>query len=115
MNQVIKNILERKCTQQEKEQALMEIEKDIEMARKVISGFFRYCPQCGDYYLADSFLKSNTSEPTKMLTYEDPINSGGNEYCDGIKYVKQLICPKGHRLDISETVKKVSFSGDIEM
>lgn len=35
--------------------------------------------------------------PTKICVYEDPINSGGNDYVDGYADVLYSVCPKGHK------------------
>lgn len=29
--------------------------------------------------------------------YEDPINSGGNDYIDGYADILYSVCPKGHK------------------
>lgn len=102
MNPVIKDILVRKCKQEDKEKALQSLTEDIEKARLILSGYYRYCPDCDDYYIAGSFLHSTVTEPSKVCTWEDPINSGGNEYKDVIKTTQYLICPKGHRLKQEE-------------
>ena len=32
-----------------------------------------------------------------VCVYEDPINSGGNDYVDGYADISYSVCPKGHK------------------
>ena len=42
-------------------------------------------------------LKNKETVPTKICVYEDPINSGGNDYVDGYADILYRVCPKGHK------------------
>ena len=50
MNSVIKDILKRKVNIEDKHNALNSLEKDIEIARKILSGEMIYCENCDDYF-----------------------------------------------------------------
>lgn len=97
MDKVIENILISRATNQEKYAQIEKLEKDIEMARKILSGECKYCKECHDYYLSKSFFTETKVKNEKICTYNDPINSSGNEYKDGQVRYTYLICPKGHR------------------
>ena len=76
------------------------------MARGILSGKFKYCPECDDYYLAKSYLSDTETKPTRICIYEDPINSGGNDYADGFVDITYSICPKGHRREVDRTERR---------
>lgn len=106
MNKFIKDIIDRKCTNKEKNKALDLLSDDIEMARGILSGKFKYCPDCDDYYLAKSYLSDTETKDTKICIYEDPINSGGNDYADGYAYITYSICPKGHKHEVNRKERR---------
>ena len=55
------------------------------------------CKQCNEYYNSKSFFVEEEIKDEKIMTYCDPINSGGNEYKNGkMKYIYQ-VCPKNHK------------------
>lgn len=97
MNPVIQDIVHRKVTNQEKEKALQSLEDDIAFARRILSKEFAYCPNCDDYFLTESFLHKEEVKEEKICTYNDPINSSGNEYKDGKMRYVYSVCPKGHK------------------
>lgn len=99
MNSVIKDIINSGCKPDEKIQALDLLVDDIEMARGILSGKYRYCPKCDDYYLSRSWFRDNETREAKICTYDDPINSGGNEYADGFIKIVYSVCPKGHKYE----------------
>ena len=101
MNDVIKEIIESNMTKHEKLDALNKIRDDIDIAKDIIAGKFKYCKKCGDYYLSESFITRNETKPTRICTYQEPINSGGNDYADGYADIVYEICPKGHKHEIS--------------
>ena len=101
MNKIIKDIIDRNCTDEEKKKALDSLYDEINMAKGILSGKFKYCPDCDDYYLTKSYLTEHETKPTQICVYEDPINSGGNEYADGETYITYKTCPKGHKHEIS--------------
>lgn len=96
MDKTIKNILDRYCPKSDKLKALESLQQDIIFAKGVLEGKFRRCPHCDDYYLVKSFQVTSRNEDVQVCTYEDPINSGGNEYSVQKMHRKYSICPKGH-------------------
>lgn len=102
MNKIILDIIKRKTSKLEKNKSLDDLKADIQIAEKILSGELKYCEDCNDYYLAESFICKKEVKNSKIITYSDPINSGGNEYRDGqIEYCYEL-CPKGHKHLISQ-------------
>lgn len=100
MNKMIKDIaLNPNTSNEEKEAELNGIEFDLFVARNIIRGEYSYCPECNDYYMTKSFFKQTEKVPCKICTYEDPINSGGNKYKDGMQRIVYTVCPKGHKLN----------------
>lgn len=103
MTDLIKSILNSCETEERKVEQLDELEQDIKLARKVLSGEYAYCEECDDYYRSQSFTRSNASEIETVCTFEDPINSGGNEYSKAKVSKTLLICPKGHERVLNKT------------
>lgn len=98
MNKLIKSILgdNPKEDAENKLEQLKKLERDIELARKVLDNSWLYCEECDDYYLAPSFMMKVRDEMINECVYVDPINSGGNEY-KKMKYsCTYATCPKGH-------------------
>lgn len=106
MNKAIKDIIDRKCTKEEKNKALDLLNDDIEMAKGILNGKFKYCPKCDDYYLSKSYLSEIETKKTKICIYEDPINSGGNDYVDGHVDITYSICPKGHKHEVNRNNRR---------
>lgn len=106
MNKIIKDIIDKKCSNEEKNKALNLLSEEIEMARGILSGKFLYCPECDDYYLAESYLTDKETKNTRICIYEDPINSGGNDYADGYVDITYSICPKGHKHEVSRKERR---------
>lgn len=106
MIDIVKNILKSSKNKEAIEKELDKISHDVEVARGVLSGKYQYCKDCDDYYLAKSFLTESETVDHKILTYDDPINSGGNEYEDGYLDTLYRVCPKGHREVISESERR---------
>lgn len=102
MNDYIKNILNMKSKPADKIEELVKLEQEIKTAKKIINGELKYCNECDDYYLAKSFFKETNHIDKKICVYEDPINSGGNDYVDGIAEITYLVCPKGHKKEIDK-------------
>lgn len=100
MNQIIRDIIDADCTKEGKINMITQLSNDIETAKGIISGKYKYCKDCDDYYLADSFLSDNTTKSAKICVYQDPINSGGNDYADGFVHITYSICPKGHKHEV---------------
>ena len=93
----IENIIISETTDDEKLEALKQYEDDIKAAKDIINGKLTYCEECKDYYLTKSFFSEKETIPTKICVYEDPINSGGNDYVDGYVDILYSVCPKGHK------------------
>lgn len=47
--------------------------------------------------ITKSFFSEKETVPTKICVYEDPINSGGNDYVNGYADILYSVCPKGHK------------------
>lgn len=97
MNKAIENIIMSIATNEEKLESLKVLEKDLQLAKDIINGKYTYCEECGDYYLSKSFFVETKNKQTKICTYKDPINSGGDEYVDEYVDITYRVCPKGHK------------------
>lgn len=106
MNKIIKDIIGRKYTKEEKVKILDSLSDDIKIAKELLSDKYKYCPECDDYYLSKSYLTEVETKPTQICVYEDPINSGGNDYVDGDAYITYKICPKGHKHEINREERR---------
>lgn len=106
MNKVIQDIIDRKCTKEEKNKALDLLSDDIEIAKGILSGKFTYCPECDDYYSTKSYLTEHETKPTRICVYQDFINSGGNDYVDGYVDITYSICPKGHKHEVNRDERR---------
>lgn len=107
MNETIKNIVldtHKKIKDRVKE--LDVIAKDIELAKGLLNGEYSYCKDCDDFYLSKSFFEESETREEKIRTYVDPINSSGDEYTDGYVDILYLVCPKGHKHEISRSERK---------
>lgn len=93
----IKSIVISGAENSEKLKALKQYEDDIKIAKDIINGRLTYCKECNDYYLTKSFFSEKETVSTKICVYEDPINSGGNDYVDGYTDILYSVCPKGHK------------------
>ena len=102
MNNVIKDIIKRKCSKEDKVKALSSLKEDIAIAEKIISGELSYCEDCDDYYLSSSFQIQTKRETQLVCVYSDPINSGGDEYANKNCNITYRICPKNHKKIINK-------------
>ena len=109
MNKEVKRIVESNNNKKEKEKQLEMLEQDIEMAKGILSGKWKYCQSCDDYYLEKSFTTANETKEGEICTYEDYINSGGNEYAPGYRDITYRVCPKGHK-----EIIKVNVSNNVD-
>ena len=100
MNKEVLNILSCYTSKEAKIEELSKLKDDIDFARKILDGTYQYCSRCDDYYLTESFIYKSEKHEEQICAYEDPINSGGNEYTDGYAHIKYRICPKGHKKEI---------------
>ena len=96
MNAIVREILQGNGTNDDKAKALNELQADIALAERVLSGEYSYCKECDRYYLMKSFQHKAGREKVQICTYQDPINSGGNEYTSGTAWISYEICPCGH-------------------
>jgi hypothetical protein len=92
MDSTIKTILNAQMKKERKLYALNELSKDIEFAKDVISGKYKYCKECDDYYLAQSFIVESR--------YDFAKDDNKNECRDKLIYVMFETCPKGHKKEI---------------
>lgn len=106
MNKIIRDIIDKKCSDKQKKNELDKLSEDIKMALGILSGKFKYCPECDDYYLTRSYLTDKESKNVRICIYEDPINSGGNDYADGIADITYSTCPKGHRHEVDRRERR---------
>jgi len=90
------SIIESNDSNKKKIEKLESFIEEAKIAIDIVNGKYKQCPKCKDYYLSKSFLSEEEIKEEQICTWEDPINSGGNEYKLGkVKYIKTL-CPKGH-------------------
>lgn len=101
MNKFIKDIIDKSCSDKQKKNELNKLSDEIEMAKGILSGKFQYCKDCDDYYLAKSFLSDSETKNARICIYNDPINSGGDDYADGYVDITYSVCPKGHRHEVN--------------
>ena len=101
MNDAILNIIDSNAATQDKLKALNILEEQIHVAKQIIDGKYKYCPECKDYYLEKSFLTEKETKETKVCVYVDPINSSGDQYVDGFVDITYSICPKNHKYEIN--------------
>ena len=106
MNSIISNIIHKKCSIHEKRKELDLLSRDIEIANDILNGKFGYCKECDDFYLTKSFITEHETMPTQICVYEDPINSGANDYVDGYADITYSICPKGHKHEIERKERR---------
>ena len=93
----IEDIIISRVRDSTKLEVLKQYDEDIKTAKDIINGKLTYCEECKDYYLTKSFFSEKETIPTKICMYEDPINSGGNDYVDGYADIIYHVCPKGHK------------------
>lgn len=101
INKAVQNILKSYHTKDAQLKALSKLSDDIDFAKGVINGTYKYCEECDDYYLTQSFLHHSDRKKCRICVYQDIINSGGNEYADGYANIEYEICPKGHKKEIN--------------
>lgn len=106
MNNIIKDIINKNCSKEEKNKVLDSLSDEIVMAKGILSGRYKYCPDCDDYYLAKSYLAETETKEMQICVYQDIINSGGNEYADGFVDITYSICPKGHKHEVSRSERR---------
>lgn len=87
MNKIVRDIIDKKCSDKQKKNELDKLSEDIERAIGILSGKFQYWN-------------------TRICIWEDPINSGGNEYKDGYVDITYRICPKGHKHEVDRKERK---------
>lgn len=108
MHEVVKEIISRHISNDDKINLLNILMDDIVNAKHILSGEYKYCPKCEDYYLTKSFQTETETKFENVCTYEDPINSGGNEYTEKVVGYVYSICPKGHKEIINKIERSTS-------
>ena len=103
MNKIVKDIVAGKEKKKDKEKALQALMDDIRIANLILSGHFKYCPKCDDYYITDSFLLSTETKPAKLCNKDHTDRKGSKKEIIKSQY---LICPKGHRLKFDKNDKQ---------
>lgn len=73
---------------------LSEMQTNIGLLR---DGKLEYCEKCKEFYNSKSFFTESETRNERICIYEDPINSGGNEYDNGQVEYRYRVCPKNHR------------------
>ena len=80
MHEIVKEILENQNYSKNDRLALLNgLAKDIEFAKDVERGIYKYCPVCDDYYLTKSFFETIDNVPTKKVM----LPSAGAAYLRG--------------------------------
>lgn len=102
----LESIIQSSKTKDEKLAQLDAIILQTEEAKDIINGKMKYCADCKDYYNAKSFFIEQETKHERICIYEDPINSGGNEYVDGEATYTYEVCPKNHRHCIDRIERK---------
>ena len=105
-NDFIKKLIKSHQQAPNKLKVIEELKHELKLAEEIIKGKYTWCEECDDYYLSKSFLSEVVQEDCAICIYEDPINSGGNEYIDGIAHITYRICPKGHKKEMHRHEEK---------
>lgn len=100
MNKEVEAIVLSSKSKEKKLEVLSMLDNDIKIAMRILDGTYTYCEECKDFFLTESFLTKEEIEKVRICTYDDPINSGGNEYVDGHAKITYRVCPKGHKHEI---------------
>ena len=101
MHPIIKKILDKDISTEEKATEIEELKASIEIAEKIFEGEFTYCKKCKDYYYSRSFFEDTEIVVEPVCTYSDPINSGGDEYENRKVRYTYKYCPKGCKHQIN--------------
>jgi len=80
----------------------------LKWAKGILSGKYKYCPECDDYYLSKSYLSEVETKETKICVYEDPINIivAAMIMLMGMWDITYSICPKGYKHEISRNERR---------
>ena len=100
MEKLISEILfDTRTTVKNKKETIEKIKNSCDEALQYLSGEYKFCPHCKDFYRKKSFELISETKKEKVCVYEDIINSGGNEYEDQMVTRTYYICPKNHRIE----------------
>lgn len=91
---MIDDILNGSHTIEEKEELIRTLSSTL--SKKIKVGY-RYCKKCGNYYREKAWDTCYETNTENICVYEDPINSGGNNYEESVVTRKYSICPMGHK------------------
>lgn len=94
INKILKDT---SLSREDKRAKIESIKRVVNDALDILSGDWCYCNICQEFYKTKSFYQETEMESCQVKTYDDPINSGGNEYTPGTRYTTYVFCPKGHR------------------
>ncbi len=123
MCEIIRNIINAKISLNEKNRRLDSIRDDIKIAEMILSGEFKYCPECDDYYLAE--LVSTGSRINQTFYRKEIIMKVKNltlifENCDYItidgKYVGDFLVDNLHtciRRIACNSIDKIDYADTI--
>ena len=108
MTQIEDILYNEKLTREDKCLKIRDIQQEAEKALGILEGNWVYCNVCKDYYKTRSFYDETLTEDIQIKIYDDPINSGGNEYVSGTRHTTYIVCPKGHKKIIRGYTKPAS-------
>ena len=97
MEKVIKDIIDRECSIEDKERALNNLSKDIEIAKKIINGGYGYCSECDDYYLMRTFFTEKENVVTEADISHSKFECLGGQDRAIHSEILYRVCPKGHK------------------
>lgn len=80
--------------------------KEIEEANMDVVKDFKYCERCKEFYRKNSWDIEYKNETRRVCTYKDAGYGDDDEYSNKEFRVKYYICPIGHKIKESETIKR---------
>lgn len=92
-------LFDRNLASKDKKEKIEKIKNSCDEALQYLSGEYKFCPQCKDYYRKKSFEFITETKEEKVCVYRDIINSGGDEYENQMVTRNYYICPKNHRIE----------------
>ena len=108
MNNTISEILfNTSLKNKSKKDKITDIKNSCEEALKYLSGEYRFCPYCKEFYRKKSFEFVTRTREENVCVYEDIINSGGNEYEKQMVTRNYRICPKDHWLEVTDILDEL--------
>ena len=105
MEEIIEKLLLSNKNDNKKREEINKIKSSCEEALKYLSGEYKYCPQCREYYRKKSFEFVTRTKEENVCVYEDIINSGGNEYEKQMVTRNYRVCPKDHWIEVKDILE----------